>query len=282
MGRSKEGSRQARRAARAHELGLRLGRQAGEEMGRRLARLEAVIGQITAPAVIRSDWRVLYVTSGMEEPYSSLDSAAIDALGGMVRELGVIAPSRETAAEAVRFEPDLVLVLSGIKLPVKQAALMRSLGLRTAVWFTDDPYYTDWTVRIAPHYRHVFTQELGCVPFYRGLGCEDVRYLPLGMNPKTFHPRRSGARHHTDVCFIGNAFANRITLFRTLAPRLAGRRWLISGLWWRRMKGYRKYRDHLRTDGWLSPGETALYYSGARMVINQHRAFNEKRLISIG
>lgn len=35
---------------------------------------------------------------------------------------------------------------------MEQMDQIREMGTKTAIWFADDPYFTDLTKRIAPHY----------------------------------------------------------------------------------------------------------------------------------
>jgi spore maturation protein CgeB len=221
------------------------------------------------------DIKVLYITAGIGVPYPALDQAIIEALGQMVKELTVASPSEDVVAIAVRQSPDLVLVLNGVVLPADKVDLLRKHGFRTAVWFTDDPYYTDWTIAIAPHYEYIFTLELGCLPFYRDAGCQNVYYLPFGANLNVFQPKQVEAIYQSDICLIGTAFWNRVELIDHLTPYLLNRKVVISGWWWDRLHNYSRFPDSIKLGDWLTPEETANYYNGAKIVINLHRSIND-------
>ncbi len=90
---------------------------------------------------------------------------------------------------------------------------MRAAGIRTAIWFTDDPYYTDVTANVAQHYDHIFTLEKTCVDFYRQHGCQSVHYLPLGFYPNEFRPRNPDRSRRKEICFVGTAYWKRIEFF---------------------------------------------------------------------
>ena len=90
--------------------------------------------------------------------------------------------------------------------------------LRTAIWFVDDPYFTEETPGLAQHFDVVFTHELSCVSLYQSVGVKEVYYLPLGVHPELFTPTMAGPAYRSDICFIGNAFRNRAALFDELAP----------------------------------------------------------------
>jgi spore maturation protein CgeB len=160
-----------------------------------------------------------------------------------------------------------------------QVDAVRSLGIRTVIWFVDDPYFTEETVRIAPHYDVIFTHELSTVQLYRTMGCEATQYLPLGVDTSRFKSMRVGDEYRSDVCFIGQAFWNRVAMIDAIAEYLSGLRVFIAGGLWDRLKHYRMLEPVIR-HGWLPVEESIKYYNGAKIVINLHRtteAFSDNR-----
>ncbi|WP_164821217.1 CgeB family protein [Paenibacillus koleovorans] len=254
------------------EAGLRLGRDDGRHAGL----CESIYASYVRALPDRS-WniRMLYVKAD-GQPYHSLDQGIEDALRTYVRELHVVGPEEDTVAIAERLRPDLVLVLDAIgrSFSTTKADAMRAQGIRTAVWLPDDPYHSDQTVNIAPHYDYVFTLESSCVELYRGLGCQQVHYLPLAVNPQFMRHCKVEPAYRSDICFVGSAFWNRIALFDELADFFAGHDTKIIGWWWDRLKQYDKLK-HCIHGIWLSPEETAKYYSGAKIVINLHRSLDD-------
>jgi spore maturation protein CgeB len=215
------------------------------------------------------DVHVLYVPTGKGFPYSPIDEAVATGLGQLVTRL-TVAGRDEAVQAAAAARPDLVLFLDGIHVPTEIPDRIRELGIRTAVWFTDDPYYTDLTASIAPHYDEVFTLEASCVGFYREVGCPRVWHLPLGFHPGHFRPQNTPAAMRCDVAFVGSAYWNRVAFFDRLLPYLEGRNIRIIGYWWERLRDYGRFAP--RIEGrWMTPQETAQVYSGAKIVINMHR-----------
>ncbi|MCQ6559725.1 CgeB family protein [Paenibacillus mendelii] len=268
------------------EIAIRNGREAGFRQGRndgyRMGFCDAVLrGQPAASEPVR-DVKILYVTAGIGVPYPALDQAVIDALEGLVRGFSVATPSEDVVAIAKKVQPDLVLVLNGVVLPADKVKQLRQCGFKTAVWFTDDPYYTDWTITIAPRYDYVFTLELNCLSFYRKLGCEHVYHLPFAVNPKVFHPKHVPTSYQSDICFIGTAFWNRVELIDRLAPILMNRRVVIAGWWWDRLKNYSRLSDKIKLGDWMTPEDTASYYNGAKIVINLHRSIHDDTINANG
>ncbi|MBD2848616.1 glycosyltransferase [Paenibacillus sp. IB182496] len=265
----------------ARERGRADGAAKGREDGYRAALHELAMRQLAvrqepqpgeAP---RRPLRLIYVTAGIDVPYPALDQAIIDGFTGLIDELHIARPSDDVAKLADEVRPDLVLVLNGGVLPADQVARMREAGHTTAVWFTDDPYYTDWTVEIAPRFDYVFTLEINCVPFYQEHGCANVHYMPFAADPAIFRPQRASSKYLTDICFIGTAFWNRVEMIDRLAPMLARRNVVISGWWWDRLRNYGKLADKIKLGDWMTPQETAQYYNGAKIVINLHRSIDD-------
>ncbi|WP_229695900.1 CgeB family protein [Paenibacillus albidus] len=241
----------------------------GYKDGYHLGMCEAV-QRLNPPVVgVCRPFKLMYVPQGFE----AIDTGVAEALGQLISELVFSTP--ETMLEtAAREKPQAVLVMNGLHTfpgnHLEQVDEIRRLGITTAIWFVDDPYFTEDTSTICSHYNHVFTHELGCVEFYRALGVESVHYLPLCVNPAMFHPRRTGPQYQYDIVFIGNAFYNRTELFDKLAPFLQGKKVLIAGGFWERLSAYEQLSPFIK-NGFIPPEETANYYSGAKLVINIHR-----------
>jgi spore maturation protein CgeB len=248
----------------------------GNLSGYRLGRCEAIMQNISKD--LPFSWKkrtILYVTSGKGMPYSPLDHIIIRSIEPMVKELIVGTPNQDIADLASLKQPDLVLVLDGMLFPVEQVNRFRTLGIRTAVWLTDDPYYTDVTVVFAPLYDFVFTLELNCVPFYQNYGCAQVHYLPLGFCPSLYRPKQVRVSNRRDICFVGSGYWNRVHFFDGITPYLDRKNVCISGQWWERMVNYIKLKAKIRLDQWMGPEETADFYNGTKIVINLHRSYDD-------
>ncbi len=237
--------------------------------GYRLGICQAVEQRVPLPESGHRDMKILYVPQG----FHAIDQGVIAALRRLVRECIVVeAPNMLELAAAER--PDLVLVMNGLHVfpenHLEDIATIRGMGIKTAVWFVDDPYFTEDTASMCTCYDLVFTHELACVPFYLGLGAAKVHYLPLAVNTGMFRPQRPGPGHLYDICFIGNAFWNRVALFDEMAPFLEDKKVLIAGGFWERVTQTEKLGGLLHM-GFIAPEETVNYYNGAKIVLNIHR-----------
>lgn len=223
------------------------------------------------------DKKVLFVRPEHGGTYLVICDGIIEALRKLVSLVYVTDANNNVAYLATKYKVDLVLVLLGDTLPVYQVAEIVKQGIKTAVWFTDDPYYTDVTSTYAHFYHYVFTQEVSCVPFYRQLGCHNVYHLPLAANTKYFHHQKKANSYLFDVCFLGTGWNNRIVLFNEIASYLSTKKTLIVGPNWNKMKNYHLLQDKIRLEG-LSPEESAHLMNCSKIVINHHRSHNDNTL----
>ncbi|GGA05356.1 spore maturation protein [Paenibacillus marchantiophytorum] len=249
--------------------GRRRGFRTGLEHGRRMGRCQSVMETtMPAPMPLR-EARVLFIVQG----FDAIDQGITQGLQDTVREVfTATAPDMLRLADELR--PNLVLVMNGLHVfPAEHTAhidQIREMGIRTAIWFADDPYFTDQTAFLAPHYDYVFTHEMSCIAFYREMGCAQVHYLPLAVNTRVFKPLQVEPAYRSDVCFIGNGFPNRIDLFNKLTPFLKNKTVLIAGALWEQLSQFELLKKGIKLQ-WIPIEESVKYYSGAKIVINVHR-----------
>ncbi|MDQ0874557.1 spore maturation protein CgeB [Paenibacillus sp. V4I3] len=225
------------------------------------------------------DKKVLYIHPNHEGTYKVISQGIIEGLRNLVREVYTAKTDQDVVNLANQIKPDLLLVLLGDTFPIDQVNAIRTMGIKTAVWFTDDPYYTDVTTKIALYYQYIFTQELSCVSYYQLLGSPQVHYLPLAVNTKYFYYQKEYNSTSIDVCFMGAGWNNRITLFDQIASYLSNKNTLIVGSRWDRMRNYHLLSDKIRF-GFLSPEESANLINQSKIVINNHRSYDDSTLFN--
>lgn len=255
---------------RGRKEGFSLGWSDGHWFGR----CEAVVRMAT-PVPVKRPIHVLYVTSGKGYPYSPLDTGIQETLKTIVERVTMVVPDDDVVQVAREQRPDMMLALDGFNLSVEKVKSVSDLGIRTAIWFTDDPYYTDITAGIAVYYQQVFTLERNCVPFYTGIGCSRVTYLPLGVFPGSYRPQNPPFPLRNEICFIGTAFWNRVKLFDRLIPMIAHRKLHISGMWWDRLSEYQRWKGLIELGKWMDPERTSERYNANKIVINVHRSHDD-------
>lgn len=258
----------------AYFKGREVGYPLGWKDGHWLGRCESVVRR-AMPVPVKRPIHVMYVTSGKGYPYSPLDNGIVESLKSVVERVTLVTPDADVVSVATKVHPDMLLALDGMHLTLDKVQAVNTLGIRTAIWFTDDPYYTDITAEIALNYHHVFTLERNCVAFYAERGCPRVSYLPLGVFPTSFKPRNTPHSIRGEICFIGTAYWNRIHQFNQLLPMIAHRRLHISGIWWDRLAEYERWKGFIDLGKWMEPDQTSESYNAYKIVINSHRAFDD-------
>lgn len=261
-------------AAASWEKGRVAGLYDGYDEGYLRGRANAIVAQTKAVFPFRQI-HVLYVGSGKGLPYSPLDEAVITTLQSMTAQVTVTDPRQPVGDIAAQLRPNLMLSLDGMDLPLEHVAAVRQMGIPTAIWLTDDPYYTDTTTKIVPSYDHVFTLEMNCIELYRQLGCSSVHYLPFGAFPTHYFPLSSQASIRREIGFTGSAYWNRIYFFNPIMPQLMARNIKINGIWWDRLPDYQSYGDKIEPGRWMSPAETNDSYNGSKIVLNFHRSHQD-------
>lgn len=219
---------------------------------------------------------ILYIPSGKSYPYSPIDSAIIDALQLLATRVTVTDPSLPFSELALQQHPDLVLALDGLEVDKEQMDQVRRKGIRTAVWLTDDPYYTDLTLPLVQHFDHVFTLEVNCLELYQQACSASVHYLPLGVSPSHFHPLAYPSNSRRELSFTGSAYWSRIFYLQPIMGQLMQRDFRINGLWWDRMPDYPLYADRIDVGTWLDPSQTNEVYNGSKIIINLHRSHEDE------
>ncbi|WP_051217303.1 CgeB family protein [Paenibacillus assamensis] len=249
--------------------GRRDGFSIGYKHGYRLGTAEAVVSQIPMMPPKLSPLRILYIPQGFE----AIDHGCSIALSKMSSAYAEAHPSR-LVDEAQRFKPDLIVVLNALHVFPQEhpehIIWAKQQGIKTAIWFVDDPYFTQDTAVLAPYYDFVFTHEQQCVPFYKQLGCRHVYHLPLAAATERFRPIRSDYRYCHDICFIGNGFWNRVAFFDSYADQLMKYDICIAGGYWDRMVSHARWGKRLRS-GWVPLEESVYYYNSSKIILNIHR-----------
>lgn len=261
-------------AEEARARGREAGYQGGYDEGYLKGRADVIVSRHATSFPFRQI-HVLYVASGKGFPYSPLDEAISSTLRSMVSQVTVIEPGQPISEVAYQIMPDMVLVLDGMFIQNDQLDAVRRQGIKTAVWLTDDPYYTDMTTENVSHYDYVFTLESNCIPYYQQLGCTQVHHLPFAAFPDHYRPSRKPSVPRREVSFIGSAYWNRIDFLSPIMERLMQRNTLINGIWWDRLPNFAAYQGRIEVNKWMGPEETAEAYNASKIVINLHRSHED-------
>lgn len=145
---------------------------------------------------------------------------------------------------SLAWKPGLVLTTGLAPLPARSLAQLRTAGITTANFLTDDPWnehhHTPWFMRALPLYDHVFTPRRANMRELESLQGPQVHYLPFAYAPEIHYPPEAlSAEEQThwssDVLFIGGADEERANIMRPLVVQ--GFQLSLWGGYWDRMSG---------------------------------------------
>lgn len=252
----------------------------GWSRGYRLGRSQAIMEKVSASRGLQRirDIHVLFVAEDYEggQFHKPINDGIIAGLQCQVRQVSVALPTDNIDDLAKQYRPDMVLVLNGIfHLSVEQIVAIRSRGITTCLWISEDPYFIDISLPRALLFDYVFTHELNAVSCYQAAGCRKVYYLPLAVNESLFRPKQVSEAYSRDICFIGTAFWNRVRFFDAISSYVASKKTLISGLLWDRLAQYRQLGSKVSLERCMSTEDTAAYYNASSVVINLHRSHED-------
>jgi spore maturation protein CgeB len=164
--------------------------------------------------------------------------------------------------------PDLVISIKGeMVTPETLEWLRRNVGVKTALWYPDDPRFFESLVKyIAPHYDHVFTASKRAITMYREIGVKNVDFLPFACEPlihkKTNLTETEYNFYKSDVCFVGTYTPRRAKMIKNLWK--AGVNVRVWGPYWRYFVKDRKI------NAGVFGQEMVKVFNAAKIVLNLH------------
>lgn len=118
---------------------------------------------------------------------------------------------------ALRYQVDVVIVVSAMLMHPDIVAMMKQAGLRVVVLFTESPYDEEKELAFAKLVDGGWTNERSSVAKFRSVN-PHFGYLPHGWHPEKHYvsSRAVGELPSHDVVFVGSGFAERITWFNSI------------------------------------------------------------------
>jgi spore maturation protein CgeB len=169
------------------------------------------------------------------------------------------------------FRPDVILKCHP-NIPTSLVLLLKKFA-PIGIWVVNDPYDLMIHEKLVQPYSFVITQEASCVSFYARKNKPAI-YLPLATNPQKYYPMNVPKKYLYDICFIGNAWPDRVPIFDKLTPFLLSKKFIIIGKRWSKLKNYNKLKPFI-IDITIPPKEVVKYYNGTKIVLNIHRGHND-------
>lgn len=201
----------------------------------------------------------------IEEDVQRLRGRAAGAIPGILSMRGGVNWPKEIARSITRHKPDLVFCHHGRAASNPEfQKILKSAGVRTAVYLCDEPYETGATALYSPEFDFVFTMDPCTIEAHR-LSRPDrsnVFYVPPGVQTDHFC-RKPYEKRSTPAFFLGNA---------SLAPRpkwLAPVEQAVEGARILYKKSVFKGRDK---GTWIPYGRHPELYQDTIVGLNVHRS----------
>ncbi len=223
--------------------------------------------------------RILYIPSGFKRIYEYFDNSIIKELAILkheVKSFNALLGLDHLQSIVRSFRPNLVLTMVGIKMPTKIITWLREQGIPTAIWFTEDPYYIDRTLKLLPYYDIVFTIDTAALKVYQDNGHKQCYYLPLGANPLVYHTDNSTTEKKYDLCLVGYPYPDRVKLIKLLLQKSAYTVLVVGAKWDQYLKSHKQNRNLFINNNWVAPNKVVQYYHQSKIVLNTHRPFDLK------
>lgn len=170
---------------------------------------------------------------------------------------------------AIRHNVDVVLVVSAMLLHPDVVVMMKRVGLRVAVLFTESPYDLDPEKKIAAMVDACWTNERTSVPAFLEVNARSG-YLPHGWHPERHLPKPPDPEVPShDVVFVGSGFAERIAWFNAID--WSGINLGLYGSW--KNLGLKKELKSAICGDTVRNEYAAALYANAKVGLNLYRMF---------
>ncbi|WP_226603063.1 CgeB family protein [Bacillus cereus] len=221
------------------------------------------------------NFNVLFVKSSVPVYFPVLEESICNSLKKVIGNVVVVTYENLVKA-ALKIQPSLIIVFHGFEEGISKGIQeLKQYNFTTALWLTDDPYFTDVTKNLVLDYDYVFTQDTGCIDFYKDLGCDHVYYVPLAAEPPAYTPILTEEEYIFDISFIGTAFDNRLAFIDSIAEYLVTKNTLIIGSNWDRLKRYELLKDKIILLPFLVYENSIEYYKRSKINMNIHRSIED-------
>lgn len=223
--------------------------------------------------------KIVYIRSGYGQIYRYLDRFILQSIQALNVKYIDIHPFEEIEMMKKKiesFQPDAAITLVGYSLPRSFVHWLGERKIKTVVWLTEDPYYTDRSLKLLSSFDIIHSINKQSVSYYKELGYKNIFHTALGTDLKTYSFRPM-QKYEADICLVGYPYKKRINFVNRL---LAETTYTLSlaGNWQRKIPSL-KSNNRVKLFEWQRPKNVASLYSSAKIVINLHRSalndFNE-------
>ncbi|EKN63431.1 glycosyltransferase [Schinkia azotoformans] len=218
--------------------------------------------------------KFLLISSGYLGIYPYLEQSISDALLAHNVSIKMITPNYnlDTLEQIESFQPDFVLAFAGYNLQQKLLQFLKQKKFTLGIWFTEDPFYIDESIRLAEEFQYIFTIDLGAYEYYRKkYNSKKILHLPLGTDQSIYHPTTSQKDYLFDLCLIGYPYPERIQLANYILEQTPYK-FVLGGPLWRRFINSQNHQRLFVINKWIEPKKVNQLYCSSKIILNSHRS----------
>ncbi len=220
--------------------------------------------------------KILFISSGYSGIYPYFEQSIQDSLSHLNHTVLKITPeySLATSEQIDSFQPDFVFVFVGYKMKKDLIEYLKQKGYVLGIWFTEDPYYIDESIRLVEDFHYIFTIDLGAYHYYKqAFQSKNIYHLPLGTDPDIYFPSDNPGNTIYDVCLIGYPYPERIQLIQHILDHTPYTLILAGPLWRKFISGYSPKRLTI-INKWVEPEIGRIIFHSSKIILNPHRTYH--------
>lgn len=175
----------------------------------------------------------------------------------------------DVAKASEAFQPTMHMFLHHQHKLYEKLDVIKNLKGHKLLWTMEDPYESDVTFDMLPHFYYIFTSDQNTAEaLKKEAPGNNIQYVPHACNPKVHKPMPVTWEYKSDACFIGNAYESRLQYFQKHMSMWEGDLLRLIGVGYRGLDGL---GEHHVIHGHISEPEMVKYINGTKMALNLHR-----------
>jgi spore maturation protein CgeB len=180
--------------------------------------------------------------------------------------------NRRLIAIARSYKPDLFLEAGGWNILPETVGVLRSMGIKTALWTIDPPRIFKEIIEAAHHYNFIFTGGSEAYEILEHNKVNNLHWLPFACDADFHRPIKLSIeekkRYGCDICFVGSGgelYPQRRIFLESLIDFDLG----IWGPGWETLPVQSPLRNSIR-GGQTKPQEWVKIFSASKIVFHSH------------
>lgn len=218
--------------------------------------------------------KILLISSDYLGIYPYLEKSIYDALLAHNVSIKMITPEYNlgTLEQIESFQPDFVLTFVGYNLQQELLQFLKQKEYTLGIWFTEDPFYIDESIRLAEEFEYIFTIDIGAYEYYKKIyKSKKIFHLPLGTDESIYYPATPHKDYFYDLCLIGYPYPERIQLVHNILEK-THYKLVLGGPLWRRFIDSQNHQRLFVINKWIEPKKVNQLYNSSKIILNSHRS----------